>query len=340
MNFADALTAIRWEDARLEEHRVAVNRLTIEPSALLAGERRFRLTTRGLERLCDRFGHRPKVPAGYLASLPDGLQTDLLRLHLKEGLEGGESISLFARESELVGIGRADLARLPGVEVMEAVAEGLGGKEDELEIIRYANGGEALWLDLVTYRAESEVKRGDIVRGGVHVEHSLTGDFATRVEGYLHRLACTNGAIHRECMGARRTPRTRRLPATNPRARQQQREQVRTLVADALAKVSGRLRGLERLTTERVDFEHLGENWLRRSRLSPQRLMPLLRRAYAEEGAEGTAYDALNAFTRVATHDHELSPSIREILARLGGMLALGHSRLCPRCWSLVAASN
>ena len=31
---------------------------------------------------------------------------------------------------------------------------------------------------------------------------------------------------------------------------------------------------------------------------------------------------------------------IRNILARMGGLLGFGHSRLCPRCWSLLAASN
>ena len=59
------------------------------------------------------------------------------------------------------------------------------------------------------------------------------------------------------------------------------------------------------------------------------------RKQFAEEGGEGTAYDVMNAFTRVATHATELSPRMRDTLARMGGMLAFGHSRLCPRCWSL-----
>src|SRR5262249_34737025 len=118
------------------------------------------------------------------------------------------------------------------------------------------------------------------------------------------------------------------------------RDQVRRLAADGLERVSRRLESLKRLTVEPADFEHLATNWLHRSRLSAERLMPLLRQAHAEDGGEETAYGIMNAFTRVATHHTELSTNIRDVLARMGGMLALGHSRLCPRCWSLIAANN
>jgi hypothetical protein len=172
------------------------------------------------------------------------------------------------------------------------------------------------------------------------VIHSLTGEFATKIEGYLHRLVCTNGAVHRECSAPREVPRTRRLPASHPQAKDQQKEQVRRLVFNAIATLDRRFDGLEKLTSERVDFEDFATHWLRRSRLSHQRLMPLLRRAHDEEGGEGTAYGVLNAFTRVATHQAELSPNVRDVLARLGGMLAFGHSRLCPRCWSIIASGD
>ncbi len=216
----------------------------------------------------------------------------------------------------------------------------MGGREDELEITRLAFGDDSVRFDLVTQRAEREVKPGDVVYAGVSVFHSLTGESATRVEGHLHRLKCLNGAVHRECLGPRRLPRTRRLSANHPKARHQQREQVRRLAADAFEKLNGRLADLSRLTTEPADLEHLAPNWLRRSRLSPSRLMPMLRQAYAEEGGDGTAYAIMNAFTRVATHQTDLSPNIRNILARMGGLLAFGHSRLCSKCWSLIAASN
>ena len=339
-SFEEALAAIQAADASLSEDRVAVDQLTIELDMLSAGERQFRLTEKGLALLCNRFERQPKPSVRYLSSLPAGQRTELLRLHLSEGVGGDGTISLFRRGADLVGFGRPDLGRLTGGDVLEAASAGTGGRVEDLEVTRSGVADESLQFDLIVHRASHEVRRGDVVTAGVRVTHSLTGDFATRIEGYLHRLACTNGAVHRECVGPREVPRTRRLPTSHPRAREQQREQIRRLVADALGTLNRRFAGLERLTTERMDVEHFATHWLRRSRLSPHRLMPLLRQAHAEEGGEETAYGALNAFTRVATHQTELSPNIRDVLAHLGGLLAVGHSRLCPRCWSLIAASN
>lgn len=179
-----------------------------------------------------------------------------------------------------------------------------------------------------------------MVYAGVSVFHSLTGESATRVDGHLHRLFCLNGATISECVKPRRVHRTRRLSVNHPGARQQQRDQIQRLAKDALDRLNARMDGLSRLTTEAADLEHLAPNWLRRSRLSPDRLMPLLRQAHADEGSENTAYGIMNAFTRVATHNSSLAPNIRNALARMGGLLAFGHSRLCPKCWSLIAASN
>jgi hypothetical protein len=340
MDLAEAMTLIRAEDAQLVEHRAAVDDLVVEPGALLTEDGDFQFTEKSLARLCDRFDHRPSVASKYLASLPDRLRMDVLRHHLSEGIEGDGLVSLFVRGAEVVGFGRSALVTLRGPEVVEAACEGIGDQPSDLEITRLSIQDESLRFELVTHRVEREIRRGDVVSGGVHVNHSLIGGFATKVEPFLYRLVCTNGAIHRECLAPREVPRTRRLPASHPRARAQQIEQVCRLTADALTQVNGRLQGLERLTTEPVDFDHFSSNWLRRSRLSPPRLLPLLRQAWAEEGAEGTAYGVMNAFTRLATHNTDLSRNVRDVLARLGGLLALGHSRLCPRCWSLIASSN
>lgn len=340
MKAHEAMARVQSEDAALTAYPVPVRGLAMEGGMLSAGEQCFPFTEKSLSRLCERFGHRPKVPANYLWSLTSGLRNGLLQHHLSEGIGGDGMISLFSRGDELIGFGRADLARLTGRDVLEAACAGTGSRDEDLEVAQLGVEDEALRFDLIVHRASHEVRRGDVVTAGVRVAHSLTGDFATKVEGYLHRLICTNGAVHRECVGPREVPRTRRLPASHPQAKDQRRKQVHRLVANALGTLNRRFEGLERLTSERVDFEHFATPWLRRSRLSPHRLLPLLRQAHGEEGGEETAYGVMNAFTRVATHQAELSPNIRDVLARLGGMLAFGHSRVCSQCWSLIAASN
>lgn len=340
MNFLEALDKIKAEDSKITERIVPAGRLTAGPDGLNAAGERMTYSGKAFEQLCGRFRHATPVPAWYLGSLPGPTAAELIGLHLASGLDGSDAIALYSRGPDVIGLGRPDLIRLSGAEVLESALEGLGGRADDLQITRLSFAGDAIRFDLVTHQAEREVRPGDVVFAGVSVTHSLIGESATRVEGHLHRLACLNGAVHRECLGPRRLPRTRRLNAHHPRARHQQREQIRRLTADAFAKVNGRLADLSRLTTERVDLEHLAPNWLRRSRLSPDRLMPMLRQAYADEGGDGTAYAIMNALTRVATHQTELSPNIRNTLARMGGLLAFGHSRLCQKCWSLIAASN
>jgi hypothetical protein len=340
MKFLEALATIRTEDSKITEQEVAVGQLTAEPDGLYVAGERANLSGKGFEQLCSRFRHEVAVPASYLKSLPTPTFTDVLRHHLSGDLEGGDRITLYRRGQEVIGLGRPDLVQLTATEVLEAVLDGMGSRQEELEITRLGFGDDSVRFDLVTQRAEREVRPGDIVYAGVSVSHSLTGGFATKVEGHLHRLVCLNGATSRECVKPRQVHRTRRLSANHPKARHQQREQVRRLTVATLDRLDDRLDGLSRLTTEQADLDHLAPNWLRRSRLSPDRLMPLLRQAHAQEGGDNSIYGIMNAFTRVATHHTDLSPNIRNILARMGGLLAFGHSRLCSKCWSLVAASN
>jgi hypothetical protein len=340
MKLCDALAQVRAQDACLEEVGATADQFAIEDGAVRVGERRFILDSRAIEQLCDWFPRRPKAPAAYLASLPSSLCEHVLRVHLCEGFDAGAPVRVFVRDSDLVGIGRADLALLTGSDVLESAFEGVQGRHDDVDISAQPIENNVLRFVMVTYSAETEVRPGDVVRAGIEVTHSLIGDQATKVEGYAHRLICANGAIDRQCFEARRNKRTRRLSSDAPVAREQQKEQIRRLSAEALSRVTQRLGGLRRLTTERADFEHLTSNWLRRSRLSAATLIPRLRRAHAEEGGDQTTYGVMNAFTRVATHDTDLSSNVRAVLARMGGMLGLGHDRLCPRCWSLIAATN
>jgi hypothetical protein len=341
MHFDEAFSRILDADSQLTERAVAVDQLSVEPDGVCTGEDRLHFADRGLVQLCGRFQHKPSVPVEYLASLPERMRTDLLRHHLAEGLQHCDgTITLYSRGDQLSGVGRSDLIRLPGRDVLEAVLDGTGGQADELEFPHFSIADESLHFDLVTHRAQREVRPGDIMRAGVSLRHSLAGEYATSVEGYVLRLRCANGATVRECVGARKNHRTRRLPAAHPGAGEQQRAQIRRLSADALEMINHRFDGVRRMIDEPADLAHLANNWLRRSRLSYDRLMPLLQAAHAEEGGENTTYGIMNAFTRVATHNRDLSPNIRNALARMAGLLAFGHSRICSKCWSLIAATN
>ena len=163
MKFAEALAKTREEDAKLTERVMAVGQLTVEPDGLYAAGERLNFGPKGFDQLCDRFRH--KVPADYLRSLPTPVALPLLRHHLNGGIEGGDTIALYMRGEEVNGIGRTDLVRLPGTDVMEAVLDGMGGSADELKFTRLAFGDESVRFDVVTQRAERGQARGHRVRG-------------------------------------------------------------------------------------------------------------------------------------------------------------------------------
>jgi hypothetical protein len=140
---------------------------------------------------------------------------------------------------------------------------------------------------------------------------------------------------HRECV-SRRTARTRRLPIEHPDALALQIAQVRRLSEGAWATLSDKLRAIEAMQHESVEIEPLLSRWIQHARLSTRTLIPLFRQAWEFEGGRPTAYDAVNALSRVATHEPSLTDRQRRVLAGLAGLLAFRHKHLCPRCFSLL----
>jgi hypothetical protein len=345
MDIREASGQLRALDHEFEEYRVGLSALNIEvgsasrddgPPSLEADGRRFALSDKGFGRLC-RF---LKAPADYVRALPPGLQGELIRHHLDEMQAEPGAIGLITHGGELVGLARTDLARLSGQEVLEAAVEGVPRPEGELDVVDLSIRGESLRFDLIAQGDSHEVTPQDVLKAGVRVRHSLIGESATLVEGFVLRLVCQNGMTHRECLGPRRTPRTRRLPASQTGARTRQLDQIRRLSAEAFERLGERLGQLGQLTREPADFGRLTESWLRRARLSPDRLVPILREAWETEGSEATTYGVMNAFTRVASHGGGLPERTRDMLGRLGGLLAFRHEHLCPRCWSLIHSGD
>ena len=153
---------------------------------------------------------------------------------------------------------------------------------------------------------------------------------------FVVRLVCSNGMIHRECLGSRRTARTRRLDANRSDAEPLQLEQVRRLVTTTRQRLGEKLEAIGRPAQERAD-EHQLEQFLRRARMHSRRMMDQIRRSWASEGGEQTAFGLFNALTRVATHATDLSGHQRTALARLAGIYANRHVHLCPNCFSILA---
>jgi hypothetical protein len=240
------------------------------------------------------------------------------------------------------------VVELNNAEVLTAVAESLGKGADGLTVSRIDHTDARLELDLVSEAKALEIRRGDVVKAGLHIQHSRFGGPATQIQAYVYRLVCENGMTRRECVSAEGIVRTRKLPAGHPRAKELLLDQIRRLTARTWEKLEQQLTELRATSERRADVPQLLRQWLQRARIStritdagnaePTRtVMDRLLRAWRAEDAEDTYYGAVNALTWVGSHDRELSPRQRRVLSSLGGLLAFSGLHICPKCFSLLS---
>jgi hypothetical protein len=253
-----------------------------------------------------------------------------------------------ADDRRVVAVGRADLQPLGPDDLASAVADGFGALADTVHVPPIATNDFRVVVDLVSTQAAGEVRPGDVLQAGVRITHDFLGTSPTHVEGFVLRLVCANGLVRRECPGARKGRRTRRLNALAPGAAAAQRDQLRRRVAEEFAtarQAVGQARDLAR-TGEQVDVPALLTDILRVARLGSGGLTrTVVERGWRiEQAAEPTHFAALNALTWVATHHAALdrnewvrpTPLQAAVLARLAGVY-LGHrGRRCPRCQQLL----
>jgi len=331
---------IAAQEAGLERYRFPASQIRVEPGRVLAGDREFALTREGERRLCKRF----QAPPDYLAGLRTTLRARILQEHFAEGRHNRSRITdkascVLSRGGEFLDLSRSDLFTLDNASVVQGLRDGVGTAAASLEVQNLHLDDESFCLDIVSPQMAEEVRPGDILRGGVHVEHSQLDGTATQVMAFVVRLVCANGMVQRRCLGkkSRSTPRTRRLPANRPEARETQMAQVRKLVTETWAGLQEKLDAIRRLGEKKVEVKHVLEQLLRRAHLLSRDLLTRLLEAWVEEGSESSAFGALNALTRVATHAQDLSALKRNRLARLAGIYANHDVDVCPQCYSLLA---
>lgn len=156
------------------------------------------------------------MPADYVPKLPAAIQAELVNHHLRElytanRMTGPDALVLYARKDEFVGVGRSDLLTLGCKTLLEAVRQGVGVDAASLLTRPTAHfGNEVIRIDLISKVSAFEARAGDILWSGLHIDHSLVGDFATTVQQYVVRVVCGNGLTRRECLGLKKAPRIRR----------------------------------------------------------------------------------------------------------------------------------
>ena len=335
MNLAELVESTRERDKTFEEIVAPATALEIGDEELRIEGRSFNFNAEARNRVYAAV----TAPGAYLSKLSPRNQSAVLTEVLNRG-DSGNPISVAVRGNEVYTICRGDLNRLPQHEVVTAVMDGLGENAHTLTLTRIATDGDRFDLEVATPRKSIDVRRGDVVQGGLHILHSRFGEAATVIEPFTFRLVCENGMIHRNCPSHGGAARTRKLPLNHANGRELQLEQIRRLSAQAWERLEPVLAELQATREHKADVEGLLTGWLQRARISVDAMMPRLREAWQQDGGENTQYGAINALTRVATHGELLSARQRRVLSSLAGLLAFSNVHICPRCFTVLSQST
>lgn len=327
----DLLIESRAWDAELLEVPVGPSALTFNAGGVCVEGQQFGVSEETWKKVLRKVG----APARYFKKRTPELRALALQEHLKEGAFGGKPSVIF-RGNALATICSGELIDLSFSEVLGAALDACRERNEELFVARIGRSEERLSLELIGSSATIDVRPGDVVKAGIEIIHERYGANATQIQAFIYRLVCLNGMTRKECVSNDNLARTRRLPVTLASARELQIEQIRRLVGQTLQGLEPQLMEI-RATSERpANVEELLLRWLQRARIAPRTMMPRLLEAWRLEGSEATHYGAVNALTRVGTHDSELSDRQRRVLASLGGLLAFSNVHICPRCFSVL----
>jgi hypothetical protein len=331
----DLVDDARIWDARLTEEHARPSDLAFTPNGLTVAGQQMVVSCSAWKKLLKKAG----APVGYFGKRTPSLRAAALQEHLRGGVFGSKPRLVF-RDGELATIARGELVDLTFGDVLKATLDVCEGRDERLFVTRIGRSEERLSLELISSSAIVDVRPGDVVKAGIEIIHERYGVTATQIQSFIYRLVCSNGMTRKECVSNEGIARTRRLPVTLTSARELQVEQIRRLVGQTLQGLEPQLMEI-RATSERpANVEELLLRWLQRARIAPRNMMPRLLAAWRVEGSETTHYGAVNALTRVGTHDQELSDRQRRVLASLGGLLAFSNVHICPRCFSVLGTAS
>jgi len=304
------------------------------PGGIVYQDRYFRMDEAAKARVFSEVGS-----SAYLKKHSDAFQSAILTEHAIRG-QFGFKADLVVRIDQIVTLLKDNhLLALEYAAVLSAVIKALGEAADNLIIHRVEFDDFHFEVILISPSQAIEVRRGDVVQSGLRIVHHRFGGPATVVEAFIYRLVCTNGMTRRICI--REDPssrsRARKLPAHFATARERQMNQISGLTERVWAGLQAKLDAFKTTNERPAHVVNLLTRFLERALLSPNKLMPSLRRAWNDEGSENTIFAAVNALSNVATHDQEVPVRQRRALAVLAGFLAFQKDHLCDRCLSILA---
>ncbi len=247
--------------------------------------------------------------------------------------EGPPRLRIVIAQDQAVGIEDARLARLSPEQVADVLstAKPHALTAEQITIGRLETEPDVLHIELWSDAIATEPRPGDIINGGIRVEHPIVGPSATQVHCFLRRLVCENGAVAHICL-TNGHARSRRLP---PKDCTGMVRQLWNLADAAWRQVEQKLADVRALLDQPLPKVAA----LERAGFSKKVVATIeLAMQHDELPPTGTLYDLANAMARVGTHEDDalLPPRQRRALLLAAGDLHHWFAGRCSHCGSFV----
>lgn len=266
-----------------------------------------------------------EMPTNMLAKLEDF--PDLISHNVNYIMQNRpKSVRALVRGKSVVGFTDPASTVISNRAVLRAVEKTLGS---DIFIDKY-NFGQNGSLNLnVTHepsvkdKKKYAINKDDYFNPGVHIFNSPLGNEQTEVEGYLLRLACTNGAIANDI--AYKAPK---------QIGDDSNMWLRSNISEASELTHEVFKNIKRLQKKEINGDPIVFlSTLFESLRIPHKLQNKIMSKVAEESSDNM-YDVFNVITHIASHDDEIrvAPRIRNQLMRVATHYVDHVQELCQTC--------
>lgn len=161
----------------------------------LTADRTYDLTPRAESQLLQDLG----VPVVFFRSLPANIQFAVANWKVQNSNYERESLLRTVRGNTVRAFLSERYTSFDDVDVIPLVADILGDEDVLIEALDFHD--DATHMRITFPGQTTELKKGDIVRTGIHITNSEVGLRAVHVDALVHRLVCTNGLVRAESNG-------------------------------------------------------------------------------------------------------------------------------------------